>query len=112
MVKCTENETIRKYNNINGKIIKKQSIFTVVWTIDFVFTMVKLLKIKKTFCQEFHRNHPYLNMSKKYFFMLISYDFHISMKKLKNRLFVKKSKKLFKVRISKNQVLLRLHVGK
>ena len=91
MVKHTENGRIRKHTIINGKLIENQLVFTVMWTTDFVFTMVKRIKIKKTFCQEFHRNHPYLNMSKKYFFLLISYDFPISMKKLKNRLFVKKS---------------------
>ena len=76
--------------------MENQLVFTVVWTTDFVFTMVKLIKIKKTFCQEFHRNHPYLSMSKKYFFWLISYVFPISMIKFKNRLFVKKSKNYLK----------------
>ena len=72
-----------------------------MWTIDFVFTIVEPIKIKNTFCQEFHRNHPYLNMSKKYFFLLISYDFPISMKKLKNRLFVKKRKNYLKCEFQK-----------
>ena len=92
MVKHAENGRIRKHTIINGKLMENQLVFTVVWTTDFVFTMVKLIKIKKTFCQEFHRNHPYLSMSKKYFFWLISYAFPISMIKFKNRLFVKKSK--------------------
>ena len=101
MVKHTENGTIRKYTITYGKIIEKQQVFTVVWTIVFVFTMVKLIKIKKTFCQEFHRNHPYLRMSKKYFFWLISYAFPISMIKFKNRLFVKKSKNYLKCEFQK-----------
>ena len=39
MVKHTENGTIRKYTIIYGKIIEKQQVFTVVWTIVIVFTM-------------------------------------------------------------------------
>ena len=101
MVKHAENGRIRKHTIINGKLMENQLVFTVVWTTDFVFTMVKLIKIKKTFCQEFHRNHPYLSMSKKYFFWLISYVFPISMIKFKNRLFVKKSKNYLKCEFQK-----------
>ena len=101
MVKHAENGRISKHTIINGKLMENQLVFTVVWTTDFVFTMVKLIKIKNTFCQEFHRNHPYLNMSKKYFFLLISYDFPISMKKFKNRVFVKKSKNYLKCEFQK-----------
>ena len=101
MVKHAENGRIRKHTIINGKLMENQLVFTVVWTTDFVFTMVKLIKIKKTFCQEFHRNHPYLSMSKKYFFWLISYVFPISMIKFKNRLFVKNSKNYLKCEFQK-----------
>ena len=53
MVKHTENGTIRKYTIIYGKIIEKQQVFTVVWTIVFVFTMVKLINLFWVFFFQF-----------------------------------------------------------
>ena len=70
MVKHTENGTIRKYTIIYGKIIEKQQVFTVVWTIVIVFTMVKLKKNKKHFLSRISSKSPILEYVKKVLFLV------------------------------------------
>ena len=107
MVKHTENGTIREYTIIYGKIIEKQQVFTVVWTIVFVFTMVKLLNLFLVFFQSL----PIVNwkvifviFQKKVLFFVFFFTFSICGRSQKNSFFFnffRKTWKNFKVIFSK-----------